>query len=595
MDNNQPPALCKRCQNSVDDQYQITDQTVDPRFLHWDYILSDEERYKTKQILEEKERRLQHHEEEIMQIRRRLLVVEEEKRVLEDDIVKCRSALGIWRKFPSEILEMIFEITCFSSSNSGHSLVIGTSRLQRLEPILITSPLSLSHVCSRWRSIVLDSPKLWSTICIKLDNVPDNALRLLQTFIERSGRWPLSIRLSSDSHDDPPPRHILDLWEVLLENSSRWTALDLRLMRDAKLLESDPAPRFSKLSFSSLISFEASIYPEQIDPDNRFWKSLHRAPKLTGVTTRSLYPIHTLPYKQLTTLTIDYDSRLLSDNGSLELLVGVLQITKNLCHLTFDAIGSVADIGLNEYSSVVQMPSLRSLKLRCSGFGTCSLNTSKLLLCLFTSLRMPVLDTFDLTCLVKGIRRWPESFLAMLDRSSSLQRLSLWFKDFDEPDFQPEEPFSTILQTTPNLTHLQIRISTRKDLEEGALYADEYLSSFVSDLKCTSQRPTLLPKLEHFSFFRNLIPMCDPIFDPILVGLLEVAKSRGPRYASLPLRTIQLRWYDFRKSKPFSALGSELLEEIDNLKKDGLSVDFDRAWRFKSVTLYWEGGQPKIS
>ncbi|KAF9264026.1 hypothetical protein L218DRAFT_1076905 [Marasmius fiardii PR-910] len=525
MHNNQSPTLCRRCQNSVDDQRQITDQSVDPRSLHSDYILSDEERYRTKQMLEEKERRLQHNEEEIMQIRRILPVLEEEKRVLEDDILKCRSALGIWRKFPSEILEMIFEITCFSSSDSGHSLVIDTSRLQWLEPILITSPLSLSHVCSRWRSIVLCSPKLWSTIRIGIEKIPDYAHRLLQIFTERSGRWPLSIRLSSDSYD--LPKHSWDLWEVLLENSSRWKTFDLYL-GNPKLLRGDPAPRFSNLSFPNLISFGSLINYDDVDPDNDwFWKSLRRAPKLTEVTTLNLYPLDSLPYTQLTALTIQYDPRFLVDNESFEPLVEVFRITKNLRHLTLDIIDSLTDFGLNGYSSVVHIPSLRSLKIRCSGFGTCFLNT-EFLLCLFTFLRMPVLDTFELACWVNGIKRWPESFLAMLDRSSSLKRLSLWLQDFDEPGFQPEERFSTILQTTPNLTHLKIRVSgrrsTRNDLEEGTLYADEYLSSFVSDLKCTSQRPTLLPNLKHFSLFRAHIPST---YDPILANLLEVAKSRG--------------------------------------------------------------------
>ncbi|KAG8931824.1 hypothetical protein FRC00_000605 [Tulasnella sp. 408] len=104
---------------------------------------------------------------------------------------------------PTELLCKIFEYVC-----SPHSLA----------PF---SPLTLSHVDSSFRSIVLDTPSLWSTID---DNFPPPIAKL---YLERSLPAPLDIRVGSSGSSAVENGKVDQLFQYLKPHAHRVKALKI--------------------------------------------------------------------------------------------------------------------------------------------------------------------------------------------------------------------------------------------------------------------------------------------------------------------------------------------------------------------------------
>lgn len=110
---------------------------------------------------------------------------------------------------PSEILVIIFEEAQFISA------------FHRLVPF----ELVCSHVCSRWRSIALEAPSLWSTIvaaeCKPIDK--------LVTYLERSKAYPLHIRF--DYTHEGREEHVQSIiaFSKILPNLHRSITLRMRM------------------------------------------------------------------------------------------------------------------------------------------------------------------------------------------------------------------------------------------------------------------------------------------------------------------------------------------------------------------------------
>ncbi|KAF9264043.1 hypothetical protein L218DRAFT_1076918 [Marasmius fiardii PR-910] len=547
--------LCARCQVPVDVDSKRVLQQIDSRFLRREFTLNDEERSPMNQSLEEDKHRLRSCKDEIAQIRQRLTLLEEEERSLESNISKRRFALETWPSVPTEIWEIIFTMVCTEypkNRDDYHS--------RFTEPALGVPAVVLSHVCSRWRTIVLGSPKLWTSIRIALDKVPRGAAHLVQAIIKRSEGRPLDIHLSSDDSGGLSD-HALAVWKALLESSSRWRSIIFVQIEPHELMEGGVP--VSNPSFPNLISFESYVDPGFIGEDDWLWEALYQAPKLTTVVIDFLYPLRSIPYTQITSLTI---SQFANDDvdRSMELLFEVLLRCEKLCHLTldFDSWDEMELDGTDVYP-VVQLPCLRSLKIQGRGLA-CSLSDSDFLEAVFSSLRMPALDSFRLRCSLRTLERWPEFLLAMLGRSPSLQHLSLWFTDFCDP--RPEEPLSKILEATPNLTHFEFRMCHLfPRAARSPFYADELLFSFLSHLGNQSR---LLPNLEYLSLLRDHEA---PSHSFILQGLLRIAQSRVTKQVNSPLKTVQLRRL-VEESNTALTPRLDLLKQIHRLRQDGVSV-----------------------
>ena len=89
------------------------------------------------------------------------------------------------------------------------------------------SPLTLFHVCRRWRYAVEDVSELWSRLCIRNPHTQGHA-ELVKRWLHRAKGWPLFLVVSvySSRSQFCPPAVFMS---PLLEQLPQWKEIDLRL------------------------------------------------------------------------------------------------------------------------------------------------------------------------------------------------------------------------------------------------------------------------------------------------------------------------------------------------------------------------------
>lgn len=123
------------------------------------------------------------------------------------------------RQIPPEILSHIF-LQCPAVDWDENSNLFLERRLDR-------TPLLLGGICSRWRSIALATPRLWTSVSLDIqsESVHTDVL-LMETWLARAGQRPLSICLSSSSDYDAKMDPLIELF---LSRRSSWKKLLLVL------------------------------------------------------------------------------------------------------------------------------------------------------------------------------------------------------------------------------------------------------------------------------------------------------------------------------------------------------------------------------
>ncbi|KAK7051951.1 hypothetical protein R3P38DRAFT_2762412 [Favolaschia claudopus] len=151
------------------------------------------------------------------------------------------------------------------------------------------SPFRLTHVCRKWREIVIATRRLWRAIeVIEGEGVPvDKYGSMAAVWLERSGCFPLSIRTG----------HAGD-WEtsfsVLLPHRARWEYVNLFL--------DGSSDNLNEVSFPLLRSLRLST-----DGEERFapFINIREAPLLYRVSLNHVGPdMLDLPWEQLTSLSV---------------------------------------------------------------------------------------------------------------------------------------------------------------------------------------------------------------------------------------------------------------------------------------------------
>lgn len=145
---------------------------------------------------------------------------------------------------PWEIMQDIFQEYLRSSPHFPELLNLpGSYRRIRTHYDATTTPILLGHVCSSWRTIVMSTPSLWSTM-LALSPEPCD-LPLAKLWLARSGHCLLDLTIV-DGHArdvDPTQSAIALLLSAAIRRSSQWRMVDLRL---------GPAMESLFLSISSL-------------------------------------------------------------------------------------------------------------------------------------------------------------------------------------------------------------------------------------------------------------------------------------------------------------------------------------------------------
>ncbi|KAF8882567.1 hypothetical protein BD779DRAFT_1648061, partial [Infundibulicybe gibba] len=148
-------------------------------------------------------------EKNIPQIQTAIEDLEKRKAELLDLISTHKAAISPLRSFPPELLARIF--TEFVAMAEW----CGTSHQ-------IFSPFLLMAICSRWRRIALDTPRLWTRIL--------GAPPMIDSWITRSKELPLDLELDLASSYSYP------ILKALIPHSHRWEHVDFSLGLDSSIL-----------------------------------------------------------------------------------------------------------------------------------------------------------------------------------------------------------------------------------------------------------------------------------------------------------------------------------------------------------------------
>ncbi|KIK69350.1 hypothetical protein GYMLUDRAFT_152449, partial [Collybiopsis luxurians FD-317 M1] len=104
-----------------------------------------------------------------------------------------RSLFAPIRRLPNELLIHIFDYVCDNAPNP---------RWYELSD----APFSLSAVCSRWRSLCLSHPKMWSKLAVNC-NKGSKIGTAVDLYLERSKHQLLTLRLAYYPEDDNQVGH----------------------------------------------------------------------------------------------------------------------------------------------------------------------------------------------------------------------------------------------------------------------------------------------------------------------------------------------------------------------------------------------------
>jgi len=142
---------------------------------------------------------------EIRRLQKAMDHLTNERRRLEGLLNEYRSLTAPIRRIPPEMLSEIF-LRC---------LVDGSDILNVGE-----APLLLSFVCSRWRTVTISTPRLWSTIRVYNPWCTSTTVEMIKTWLLRSSNSPLTLAIDAEYiEDDASIRPCVD---EIIPHCRRW-------------------------------------------------------------------------------------------------------------------------------------------------------------------------------------------------------------------------------------------------------------------------------------------------------------------------------------------------------------------------------------
>lgn len=203
-----------------------------------------------------------------------------------------RVSQDLLRRIPLEIYVLIFEFCAASDAQALYNFFFDDTT---------KAPWSLSHVCSQWRAIALNTPTLWSVVRISMDALEtssqsmDSAAKMLTTYLERSNISPLSIFVISEENIQQ------SIIQPLIYSCTRWR--DVLLFINPTFL-SRLAPIRGRLpQLRSL-----NIITTEFDEAGNTHKIFEEAPNLEQLTLRgaALDLGLALPWSQINVFEANY-------------------------------------------------------------------------------------------------------------------------------------------------------------------------------------------------------------------------------------------------------------------------------------------------
>ncbi|KAJ7779197.1 hypothetical protein B0H16DRAFT_1501908 [Mycena metata] len=353
---------------------------------------------------------------------------------------RLNAALSHMRTFPPEILGLIF-IFCrdVDYEYADYPFVV-----------VRNSPMVLTHVCSRWRTVADSTPRLWSTLRFpKSAFKDDGGPPVLQQMLDRSRNLPLGITVQSmptEQCDSCGFRHILDSDF----GETRWLDIVWALHRrlesiDLDLTSEEPARYYcpQQTVFPILSSLNLSLPGNDEAPLVEILESFRNAPALRSLKLHTdnswdYCLLANFPWSQLTTINLALP---VSVEGVRDLLIRCPALEVVILPSLWDLDDLSDDPPPPPLPMVTTLPNLRRLEAAIRGIG---------IFFVLDALSLPALDSFSLST--------PENptvgFLALQARSQfPLAHFSL----SSIKDLTPEQLFSMLRPLAPTLRTLDVK------------------------------------------------------------------------------------------------------------------------------------------
>ncbi|RDB18238.1 hypothetical protein Hypma_000628 [Hypsizygus marmoreus] len=286
-----------------------------------------------------------------------------------DEAAKCKMALSTQKKLPPELLSEIF----------SHC---GPDRYDTRLPVSSYDhmPFKLLHVCSRWRKVALDTPRLWTALDIWLDGDSDPEFDdMYRQFIVMCRRAKLSAHFVVDGfHHCSRPSPLAD---ILLSNTSRFENLYIQF----RMGETEHSLFRRTSSFQNLKSLVLCDTPSS--QTRGLYTLFKDAPLLRRLEItlfgRILYPpSFDLPWMQLT----DLQASIVSSSDAYTLLPQCSNLERCIItireHATIEPGPTITlfklvklrielhlDVPVSMFLSRLTLPSLNMLDVRLSPFN----------------------------------------------------------------------------------------------------------------------------------------------------------------------------------------------------------------------------------
>ncbi|TFK70803.1 hypothetical protein BDN72DRAFT_794777, partial [Pluteus cervinus] len=224
-------------------------------FLHTNHAPSGEETHHINQILSVPVDRLNNLDDELVRLQAQVDEVARKREAVKDYIDAHKALLSPIRRLPPEILAEVF-INCLPTNrNPARSI--------------IEAPLLLGRICSSWRRIALNTPRLWASIHIvipthydpsKITSVVKIRCEACHAWLSRSGTLPISLSLVTANNGYSADVSASPLLESLLKFSSRWKSVSLRvpygLLRPFSKLTQANVPWLETLKIDDIFNWD---------------------------------------------------------------------------------------------------------------------------------------------------------------------------------------------------------------------------------------------------------------------------------------------------------------------------------------------------
>lgn len=121
----------------------------------------------------------------------------EKTQVILRQIRNSSASLVPINKLPPEILLHVFQILTFQNSCRQYHSSISSLGQHKVREMLLT----LTHVCTRWRTIVVGAPSFWSHIHLDVKTFErlDDSCNLIEAYFQRANDQPLCIQFDGRS------------------------------------------------------------------------------------------------------------------------------------------------------------------------------------------------------------------------------------------------------------------------------------------------------------------------------------------------------------------------------------------------------------